>query len=82
MNFPKFLIFSQGNRIVKIFSFEQFEEYSRMGQFYTHQAFRVNTHADRLYINDLLGMDENHFIEEQRYEAIKNEMIQTLKSLD
>ncbi|MFM7619499.1 MAG: hypothetical protein ACKO5Y_06640 [Bacteroidota bacterium] len=52
-----------------------------MGQFYMHQAFRVNTHADRLYINDLLGMDKNHFIDEQRFEAIKNEMIQNLKSL-
>ncbi|MFM2196312.1 MAG: hypothetical protein RL092_1912 [Bacteroidota bacterium] len=82
MNFPKFLIFSQGNKIVKIFSFEHFEEYSRMGQFYTHQAFRINTHADRLYINDLLVLDENYFIDEQQFEAIKNEMIQTLKSLD
>ncbi|MFM2194877.1 MAG: hypothetical protein RL092_477 [Bacteroidota bacterium] len=81
MNFPKFLIFSQGNKIVKIFSFEQFEEYSKIGQSYTHQTFRVNTHADRLYVNDLLVLDENYFIDEQQYETMKNEMIQNLNAI-
>lgn len=81
MNFPKFLIFSQGNKIVKIFSFEHFEEYTKMGGTYFHQNFQVKTHADRLYVMDLLNSGEVHFIDEIRYETVKNEMISSLKHM-
>jgi hypothetical protein len=81
MNFPKFLIFSQGNKIVKIFSNELFEEYSKMGAYYVHNTFRVNTHADRLYISDMLQLDATHFIDEPRFESIKQEMLETLKPM-
>ena len=73
MNFPKFLKFSEGKRIVQIFSSTTFEEVVIMGSSYFIHTNNAVTHADRIYVMDLLeGGNGAAFISEEEYIALKD----------
>ena len=72
MNFPKFLKFPEGKRIVQIFSSTTFEEVVVMGTSYFIHTNNAVTHADRIYVMDLLeGGNDALFISEEEYNALK-----------
>ncbi|MFA9220430.1 MAG: hypothetical protein ACEQSL_04525 [Sediminibacterium sp.] len=73
MNFPKFLKFPEGKRIVQIFSSTTFEEVVVMGTSYFIHTNNAVTHADRIYVMDLLeGGNGAVFITEEEYVALKS----------
>ena len=72
MNFPKFLKFPEGKRIVQIFSSTTFEEVVIMGTSYFIHTNNSVTHADRIYVMDLLeGRNGAVFISEEEYNTLK-----------
>ena len=72
MNFPKFLKFPEGKRIVQIFSSTTFEEVVVMGTSYFIHTNNAVTHADRIYVMDLLeGRNGAEFITNEEYIEIK-----------
>ena len=72
MNFPKFLKFPEGKRIVQIFSSTTFEEVVVMGTSYFIHTNNAVTHADRIYVMDLLeGQNGAEFITNEEYIEIK-----------
>ena len=72
MNFPKFLKFPEGKRIVQIFSSTTFEEVVVMGTSYFIHTNNAVTHADRIYVLDLLECGNDAlFISEEEYNALK-----------
>jgi hypothetical protein len=72
MNFPKFLKFPEGKRIVQIFSSTTFEEVVVMGTSYFIHTNNAVTHADRIYVLDLLeGGNGAEFITEEEFNEIK-----------
>ena len=84
MNFPKFLKFPEGKRIVQIFSSTTFEEVVIMGTSYFLHTNNAVTHADRIYVMDLLeGGNGATFISEEEYLALKADISSnyTLKSI-
>jgi len=73
MNFPKFLKFPEGKRIVQIFSSTTFEEVVVMGTSYFIHTNNAVTHSDRIYVMDLLeGGNGAVFISEEEYIALKD----------
>ena len=84
MNFPKFLKFPEGKRIVQIFSSTTFEEVVIMGASYFIHNNNAVTHADRIYVMDLLeGGNGAEFITAEEYSEIKDRISSNynLKSL-
>jgi hypothetical protein len=72
MNFPKFLKFPEGKRIVQIFSSTTFEEVVVMGTSYFIHTNNAVTHADRIYVSDLMeGGNGAEFITKEAYDEIK-----------
>ena len=72
MDFPKFLKFPEGKRIVQIFSSTTFEEVVVMGTSYFIHTNNAVTHADRIYVMDLLeGGNGAEFITKETYDEIK-----------
>jgi hypothetical protein len=82
MNFPKFLKFSQGNKIVQIFSLNSFEEIRKIGSFHQIQHIEVTTHSDRLYVQDMLALDLSYFISETEYFELKSSILKRTQLLD
>ena len=80
MDFPKFLKFPEGKRIVQIFSSTTFEEVVIMGtSFFIHTNNAV-THADRIYVLDLLeGSNGAEFITSEEYTEIKDRISSNYK---
>jgi hypothetical protein len=80
MDFPKFLKFPEGKRIVQIFSSTTFEEVVVMGtSFFIHTNNAV-THADRIYVLDLLeGGNGAEFITSDEYIEIKDRISSNYK---
>lgn len=80
MDFPKFLKFPEGKRIVQIFSSTTFEEVVIMGtSFFIHTNNAV-THADRIYVLDLLeGGNGAEFITSDEYIEIKDRISSNYK---
>ena len=75
MNFPKFLKFPEGKRIVQIFSSTTFEEVVIMGSSYFIHTNNAVTHADRIYVMDLMqGGNGAVFITEEEYNALKTDI--------
>ncbi len=73
MDFPKFLKFPEGKRIVQIFSSTTFEEVVVMGTSYFIHTNNAVTHADRIYVLDLLeGGNGAQFISSEEYNEIKD----------
>ena len=84
MNFPKFLKFPEGKRIVQIFSSTTFEEVVVMGTSYFIHTNNAVTHADRIYVLDLLESGNGaEFITAEEYNEIKDRIssIYKLKSI-
>ena len=80
MNFPKFLKFPEGKRIVQIFSSTTFEEVVVMGTSYFIHTKNAVTHADRIYVMDLLeGGNGAVFISEEEYNALKTSISSNYK---
>lgn len=72
MNSPKFLKFLDGKRIVQIFSSTTFEEVVVMGASYFVHTNQAVTHADRIYVQDLLESATDHeIITEEAYNELK-----------
>ena len=72
MIFPKFLKFPEGKRIVQIFSSTTFEEVVIMGTSYFVHTNHAVTHADRIYVMDLLeGRNGAEFITKEEYDKVK-----------
>ena len=72
MNFPKFLKFPEGKRIVQIFSSTTFEEVVIMGTSHFIHTNNAVTHTDRIYVMDLLeSRNGATFISEEEYNALK-----------
>lgn len=73
MDFPKFLKFPEGKRIVQIFSSTTFEEVVVMGTSYFIHTNNAVTHADRIYVMDLLeGGNGAEFISSEEYNEVKD----------
>ena len=73
MDFPKFLKFPEGKRIVQIFSSTTFEEVVVMGTSYFIHTNNAVTHADRIYVLDLLeGGNGAELITGEEYNEIKD----------
>lgn len=73
MDFPKFLKFPEGKRIVQIFSSTTFEEVVVMGTSYFIHTNNAVTHADRIYVMDLLeGGNGAEFISSEEYHEVKD----------
>jgi len=84
MDFPKFLKFPEGKRIVQIFSSTTFEEVVVMGTSYFIHTNNAVTHADRIYVLDLLESGNGaEFITAEEYNEIKDRIssIYKLKSI-
>jgi hypothetical protein len=80
MNFPKFLKFPEGKRIVQIFSSTTFEEVVVMGTSYFIHTNNAVTHADRIYVLDLLeGGNGAEFITEEEFNEIKDRISSNYK---
>lgn len=80
MDFPKFLKFPEGKRIVQIFSSTTFEEVVVMGTSYFIHTNNAVTHADRIYVMDLLeGGNGAVFISEEEYNAFKTSISSNYK---
>jgi hypothetical protein len=80
MDFPKFLKFPEGKRIVQIFSSTTFEEVVVMGTSYFIHTNNAVTHADRIYVLDLLeGGDGAEFITAEEYCEIKDRISSNYK---
>jgi hypothetical protein len=80
MNFPKFLKFPEGKRIVQIFSSTTFEEVVVMGTSYFIHTNNAITHADRIYVLDLLeGGTGATFISEEEFHALKTSISSNYK---
>ena len=80
MDFPKFLKFPEGKRIVQIFSSTTFEEVVVMGTSYFIHTNNAVTHADRIYVLDLLeGGNGAEFITAQEYNEIKDRISSNYK---
>jgi hypothetical protein len=80
MDFPKFLKFPEGKRIVQIFSSTTFEEVVVMGTSYFIHTNNAVTHADRIYVLDLLkGGNGAEFITAEEYNEIKDRISSNYK---
>lgn len=80
MDFPKFLKFPEGKRIVQIFSSTTFEEVVVMGTSYFIHTNNAVTHADRIYVLDLLeGANGAEFITAEEYNEIKDRISSNYK---
>ena len=80
MDFPKFLKFPEGKRIVQIFSSTTFEEMVVMGTSYFIHTNNAVTHADRIYVSDLLeGGNGAEFITAEEYNEIKDRISSNYK---
>ena len=80
MDFPKFLKFPEGKRIVQIFSSTTFEEVVVMGTSYFIHTNNAVTHADRIYVLDLLeGLNGAEFITAKEYNEIKDRISSNYK---
>lgn len=80
MDFPKFLKFPEGKRIVQIFSSTTFEEVVVMGTSYFIHTNNAVTHADRIYVLDLLeGGNGAEFITGEEYNEIKDRISSNYK---
>jgi hypothetical protein len=80
MDFPKFLKFPEGKRIVQIFSSTTFEEVVVMGTSYFIHTNNAVTHADRIYVLDLLeGGNGAEFITDEAYNEIKDRISSNYK---
>jgi hypothetical protein len=80
MDFPKFLKFPEGKRIVQIFSSTTFEEVVIMGTSYFIHTNNAVTHADRIYVLDLLeGGNGAEFITTEEYNEIKDRISSNYK---
>lgn len=80
MDFPKFLKFPEGKRIVQIFSSTTFEEVVVMGTSYFIHTNHAVTHADRIYVLDLLESGSGaEFITSEEYEEIKTRISSNYK---
>lgn len=80
MDFPKFLKFPEGKRIVQIFSSTTFEEVVVMGTSYFIHTNNAVTHADRIYVMDLLeGGNGAEFISSEEFNEIKDRISSNYK---
>jgi hypothetical protein len=80
MDFPKFLKFPEGKRIVQIFSSTTFEEVVVMGTSYFIHTNNAVTHADRIYVLDLVeGGNGAEFITSEEYNEIKDRISSNYK---
>ena len=80
MDFPKFLKFPEGKRIVQIFSSTTFEEVVVMGTSYFIHTNNSVTHADRIYVLDLLeGGNGAEFITAIEFSEIKDRISSNYK---
>ncbi len=80
MDFPKFLKFPEGKRIVQIFSSTTFEEVVVMGTSYFIHTNNAVTHADRIYVLDLLESGNGaEYITAQEYSEIKDRISSNYK---
>jgi hypothetical protein len=80
MDFPKFLKFPEGKRIVQIFSSTTFEEVVVMGTSYFIHTNNAVTHADRIYVLDLLeGGNGAEFITAEEFNEIKDRISSNYK---
>ncbi len=80
MDFPKFLKFPEGKRIVQIFSSTTFEEVVVMGTSYFIHTNNAVTHADRIYVLDLLeGVNGAEIITAEEYTEIKDRISSNYK---
>lgn len=75
LQYPKFLKFPDGKRIVKIFSATQFEEYSVLGKYTFYHLNEAKTHADRIYVMDLVENSQLDVLSEENYELLKAELL-------
>ena len=72
--------FPEGKRIVQIFSSTTFEEVVIMGTSYFIHTNNAVTHADRIYVMDLLeGGNGATFISEEEYHALKTDISSNYK---
>lgn len=73
--YPKFLKFPDGKRIVKIFSATQFEEYSVMGKYTFYHLNEAKTHTDRIYVLDLIENVQLQSLNEEEFETFKAQLL-------
>lgn len=73
--YPKFLKFPDGKRIVKIFSATQFEEYSVMGKYTFYHLNEAKTHTDRIYVMDLMENSQLLVLTEEEFELFKDQLL-------
>jgi hypothetical protein len=63
MEFPLFRKYSHDRTFFKINSPNDFEELTIIGTWYIYRHFEVKIFSDRVFIQDMIVNDKNHWIE-------------------
>lgn len=83
MKFPLFRKYSHDRTFFKINSTNDFEELTILGTLYIYRQFEVKIFSDRVFIQDMITNDKNHWKEstEEEFQLKKTYCLTQLQPL-